>query len=113
MKKLFFKGTLALFLSLIIIFTGMMKINKDDKPVYKDSAAPIDQRVNDLLSRMTLEEKIDMLGGTGFATKPNKRLGIPELRMTDGPLGVRWEKSSAFPGGIALASPGILPWRTI
>ena len=27
-----------------------------------------------------------MVGGTGFATKPNTRLGIPELKMTDGPV---------------------------
>ncbi|MGE5458669.1 MAG: glycoside hydrolase family 3 C-terminal domain-containing protein, partial [Methanococcaceae archaeon] len=58
----------------------------------------------DLLKRMTLEEKIDLLAGTGFATKPIERLGIPELRMTDGPLGVRWENSTAFPSGIALGA---------
>jgi len=46
--------------------------------------------VEDLLSRMTLDEKVHLLGGTGFATKPIDRLGIPELRMKDGPLGVRW-----------------------
>ncbi len=72
--------------------------------VYKDSSAPLDARVTDLLPRLTLEEKIDLLGGTGFATKPIPRLGIPELRMTDGPLGVRWGRSTAFPAGICMAS---------
>lgn len=71
---------------------------------YKQRSASIDDRVKDLLSRMTLEEKIDLLSGTGFATKPNSRLGIPELRMTDGPLGVRWGNSTAFPAGICLAA---------
>jgi beta-glucosidase len=71
---------------------------------YKNPSADLESRVNDLLGRMTLEEKIDMLGGTGFATKPIERLGIPELRMSDGPLGVRWEKSTAFPSGICLAA---------
>lgn len=71
---------------------------------YKDASLPVDSRVEDLLKRMTLEEKIDLLGGTGFATKPNERLGIPELRMTDGPLGVRIDKSTAFPSGINLAA---------
>ncbi len=71
---------------------------------YKDTKVPIEDRVSDLLSRMTLEEKIDLLGGTGFATKPIERLSIPELRMTDGPLGVRWEKSTAFPSGICLGA---------
>ncbi|MGE5410442.1 MAG: glycoside hydrolase family 3 C-terminal domain-containing protein, partial [Clostridiales bacterium] len=73
-------------------------------PLYKDPKASLEKRVEDLLKRMTLQEKIDLLGGTGFATKPIERLGIPELRMTDGPLGVRWGKSTAFPAGIALAS---------
>ncbi len=63
-----------------------------------------DEKVEKLLKEMTLEEKIDLLGGTGFATKPIKRLGIPELKMSDGPLGVRWGQSSAFPAGISMAS---------
>jgi len=85
----------------------IMNINisaQDNNKPYKNKALPVDQRVNDLLNRMTLEEKIDMLGGTGFATKPNKRLDIPELKMSDGPLGVRWGNSSAFPSGICLAA---------
>jgi len=71
---------------------------------YKNPKLPVEKRVEDLLSRMSLEEKIDLLGGTGFATKPNKRLEIPELKMSDGPLGVRWQKSSAFAGGIGAAA---------
>jgi beta-glucosidase len=50
------------------------------------------------------QEKIDILGGTGFATKPNERLGIPELRMSDGPVGVRWNPSTAFPVSVAMAA---------
>jgi beta-glucosidase len=76
---------------------------------YKDSAAPVEDRVNDLISKMTLEEKVDMLGGTGFATKPNSRLGIPSLKMTDGPVGVRWGISTAFPASIMLAAT----WDTV
>ncbi|MGE5498774.1 MAG: glycoside hydrolase family 3 protein, partial [Syntrophothermus sp.] len=90
-------------LTAAVTFTGMM-LKSDDTPVYKDPKAPIEKRIDDLLSKMTLEEKIDLLAGTGFATKPIERLGIPELKMADGPLGVRWEKSTAFPSGIALAS---------
>jgi beta-glucosidase len=73
-------------------------------PVYQDPAANTAVRVQDLVSRMTLQEKIDMLGGTGFATKTNSRLGIPDLKMTDGPLGVRWWQSTAFPSGIAMSA---------
>jgi len=38
---------------------------------------------------MTLEEKIEQITGNDFKTKGNKRLGIPELVMTDGPVGPR------------------------
>lgn len=71
---------------------------------YKNPNAKLEERVSDLLKQMTLEEKLDMLSGTGFASKTNERLGIPELKMTDGPVGVRWEKSVAFPSAIMLAA---------
>jgi len=64
----------------------------------------VEERVNDLIARLTLDEKIDLLGGTGFATKKIERLGIPELRMTDGPVGARWNPSTAFPVSIAMAA---------
>ncbi len=64
----------------------------------------IEGKVAAVLKQMTLEEKISMLGGTGFASKPLARLGIPSLNMTDGPVGVRWERSTAFPASIAMAA---------
>lgn len=97
----------AVFTILLLTITFMgsrLKKVEEDAPLYKNPKASVDERVEDLLKRMTLEEKIDLLGGTGFATKPIDRLGIPELRMTDGPLGVRWDKSTAFPSGISLAA---------
>jgi beta-glucosidase len=78
-------------------------------PLYKDVNAPIEDRVNDLLKRLTLDEKIELLGGTGFASKAIERLGIPELKMADGPVGVRWGAATALPSGIALASS----WDTL
>jgi beta-glucosidase len=99
MKKRFF------FVSTISLLSMFLFGNKQgDLPPYKDSSLSIEERVEDLLSRMTLEEKIDMLGGTGFETKAIERLGIPPMNMTDGPLGVRWGKSSSFPSGISMAA---------
>ena len=74
--------------------------------VYKDPSKPVEQRAKDLLTRMTLEEKIDMLGGfEAFYIRPSERLGIPKIKMADGPLGVRnYGKATAFPGGIAFAA---------
>jgi beta-glucosidase len=102
MKHKYFKTLLPIIL-LSFIITGY-RVNKDDIPAYKNKNLPIKERVSDLIKRMTLEEKVDMLGGTGFATTPIARLNIPELKMTDGPLGVRWGNSTAFPSGIAMAS---------
>ena len=96
------KLLLIIFLIVGVIMTT--NINAQENAPYKDPKLPVEQRVKDLLGRMTLQEKLDMLGGTGFATKPNERLGIPELRMSDGPLGVRWDSSTAFPSGICMAS---------
>ena len=89
---------------LFIIFNGSKFQQKKEMPVYKNPKYSVNDRAEDLLKRLTLEEKISLLGGTGFATKPIERLGIPELKMSDGPLGVRWGNSSAFPAGIAMAA---------
>lgn len=80
------------------------KKNSDDEMIYKNKNASIEERVEDLLKRMTLEEKIEMIGGTGFETKAIERLGIPPLNMADGPLGVRWDNSTALPSGILLGA---------
>ncbi|KAA6459249.1 glycoside hydrolase family 3 protein [Acidobacteria bacterium AB60] len=88
---------------------------------YKNSGLPVEQRVADLLSRMTLEEKASMLEGSGWMeSMPIERLGIPPIKMADGPMGVRsWMGSSAitssanapmkvestaFPAGVAMAA---------
>ena len=74
--------------------------------VYKDPKAPLEKRVEDVLRRMTLEEKIDYLGGyKGFYIRPLPRLGIPAIKMSDGPTGCRcYGKAAALPGGICLAA---------
>ncbi len=66
----------------------------------------IEQKINKIINQMTLKEKVAMLGGdtTSFDSKPLPRLGIPVLRMTDGPNGVRWGKSTAFPVGVCIAA---------
>ena len=66
---------------------------------------PNEKRIDDLISQMTLVEKVDMLSGINeFDTKPLPRLGIPAIKMTDGPLGVRNGPHTAFPAGIAMAA---------
>lgn len=61
-------------------------------PLYLDETAPIEQRVEDALKRMTLEEKVAMCHAEGkFASAGVPRLGIPDLWTSDGPHGVRAE----------------------
>jgi len=98
-------------LLILLIFTALLSFNfkeNDERNKmsfpYLDKTLSIEERVEDLLKRMTLEEKIEMLGGTGFETKAIERLGIPPLNMADGPLGVRWDNSTALPSGILLGA---------
>ncbi len=72
--------------------------------------------IEDLLSQMTLQEKVALLAGTNmWYTNPVERLGIPSLKMTDGPNGARGAgsftdgvKTTCFPAEILLAST----WNT-
>ncbi len=62
--------------------------------VGKEIGTEFDAEIDKLISQMTLEEKIGMLHGNSMFTSGGvKRLGIPELKMADGPLGVREEIS--------------------
>lgn len=68
--------------------------------------ADVEKRVDSILGKMTTEEKIEMIGGINdFYTRPIPRLGIPPLRMSDGPMGVHdYGLTTAYPAGIALAA---------
>ena len=82
---------------------GTQILAEEAGPLFKDPSASVEARVEDLLGRLTLEEKISMLGGTGFGTKEIPRLGIPSFGMTDASMGIRG-KSTAYANGVGLAS---------
>lgn len=70
------------------------------------SRTDVEARVESILGKMTVDEKIELLGGINdFYTRPIARLGIPSLRMSDGPMGVHdYGLTTAYPAGIALAA---------
>src|SRR5437879_6524816 len=71
-------------------------------PVIRDT----EDRVESILKQMTLEEKIDLLGGIdSFFIRGVPRIKFPRLKMADGPIGVRnFGPATAMAGGIALAA---------
>lgn len=112
------KQVLSLILTAACVTAGFSSV-----PVYLDDTRSLEDRVEDALSRMTLEEKIAIIHAQSKFSAPGvPRLGIPELWCTDGPMGVRpevlwdeWEQASwtndsctAFPSLSCLAAT----WNT-
>jgi beta-glucosidase len=79
-------------------------------PVVAQAPAPptqgVEQRVEALLKQLTLEEKIDLLGGVDdFFVRAVPRLNLPRLKMADGPVGVRnFGRATAMAAGVGLAA---------
>src|ERR1700692_782433 len=77
-------------------------------PVVQQSpSAPSDAegRIDSMLKQLTLEEKIDLIGGVDdFYIRAKQKIGLPRLKMADGPVGVRNYGPSTVFGGIGLAA---------
>jgi len=67
--------------------------------------ADTESRVDSMLKQLTLEEKVDLIGGVDdFYIRANPKIGLPRLKMADGPIGVRNYGPSTVFGGIGLAA---------
>ena len=110
---------LLLFSAAALVLSACCNQPKFDGPVYLNPNAPVEERVEDALSRMTMEEKVGMTTAQSkFSSRGVPRLGIPEVWHTDGPHGIRpevlwdeWDQAgwtndscTAFPALINLAA---------
>ncbi len=69
------------------------------------SPPDVEARVDSLLKKLTLDEKIDLIGGQDdFYIRANDKIGLPRLKMADGPVGVRNYGPATVFGGIGLAA---------
>src|ERR1700685_4520593 len=69
------------------------------------SQTDTEARVDSMLKKLTLEEKIDLIGGVdSFYIRAEERIGLPRLKMADGPVGVRNYGPATVFGGIGLAA---------
>ena len=115
-------------------YTFLDRNGNGELDIYEDDRKSTDERVEDILSQMTLEEKIHLLKGSGIGSAlgmgntavpgavgtivPTPRLGIPTIYLSDGPAGLRIEPRregedrtyycTAFPIGTLLSST----WNT-
>lgn len=104
---------------LIVTIPFPMILLSQEIPKYRDASKPIEERIDDALSRMTLEEKVGLLhADRSYGSAGVPRLGIPENNLTDGPSGLRpemvWQtwihagmssdSCTAFPAIVCLAA---------
>jgi len=103
----------------ILLFGASAGTQAQSLPIYLDESKLVEQRIDDALSRMTLNEKIAVIHAQSKFSSPGvKRLGFPDLWTDDGPHGVRpdvlwdeWEQAGqtndscvAFPALTCLAA---------
>ena len=91
---------------LVLCLNVVSGLAQTSVPAKSPSSAAVERRVDSLLNQLTLEEKIDLIGGVdSFFIREIPKIGLPRLKMADGPLGVRnYGPATAMAGGIGLAA---------
>lgn len=96
-------------LSSALLTTFILSLPLNAAEPWRDTSLTPQQRAEDLTSRMTLDEKINLLSGyNDFFLHPCERLGIPAFEMADGPLGIAswglFGRATAYPSALSLAA---------
>ena len=88
---------LPISMAVLVLFANAWLAGLHAGTAYLDSTQSIDARVADLAGRLTLDEKVSLVyARSTFSIAGVPRLGIPELWMDDGPMGVREEVGEGF-----------------
>ena len=93
------------FIASVFFGLSLTTVSSHAQAPVPDSPA-IEEKVDSMLKKLTLEQKIDLIGGVdSFYIREEPAAGFPRLKMSDGPVGVRtWGPSTAYAGGIGLAA---------
>ena len=105
-------------ITLSAIIMAIIAVGCNNAMSLQDRLTVNDDKINEIISQMTLEEKVEMLHSkTNMSSEGVPRLGIQDIKYTDGPFGIReengdgfrplgWKLDSAtyFPTGSALAA---------
>ena len=104
----FRRGLIVAFALVLALVAGNAATAQSKSQLAADeqAQAQISQRIDQTIQKLTLEEKITLLSGSRMMeSAPIPRLGIPALRMSDGPVGAHIPPpSTAFAAGIGLAA---------
>ena len=92
--------------AIVSLITSVVFCASAQAPAPSLRSAEVERRIDSLLNQMTLEEKLDLLGGVdGFYIRDIPRLNLPRLKMADGPIGVRnFGPATAFAAGVSLSA---------
>ena len=102
----FIGQTASILLACAAAMPCLAQIGNTRTALYLDSTQPVENRVEALLAKMTLDEKLNYIGGADhFYIRDMERLGVPAIKMSDGPMGSRNDgPTTCYPAGIALAA---------
>ncbi len=103
LPRSFRSGSLLVAVAAALIYTARLAPAQAPHPI----TAAEQSKVDALIRQMTLDQKLDYIGGTGFAIRAVPALGLPAIEMSDGPYGTRSNAgfpSTTYAAGIGLAA---------